>query len=447
MLKTIDKSELENLDEATRQQMMINGDGEYVIAQTDEKEWKKHQERVKASAAAQERANKGDQELQTRGLECPIDKRLFVDPVTTPCCQRTYCNECISTALIDSDLTCPSCSTENVTLEELVSDDEIQVKVDAYRSEKAAEKKQGDDTKSTDSSPKVKAATPTKSSASSPSGSQSPSAGSSNGNVASKKRSAEEISDSKSLAPTAPEMKRQRSGEGSKDIKALPATANNTTALPVASSMPNLPFNQIMPPDMTQMMQSMGGQNMNFPMPIPMPMTGMPGMPFMPNMNMSMMNPGLMGNFMPPNFNMNGMNGMDMMNGMNGMNGANGMNGMSGMNSMNFMNGMNGMNFPTNQQAHGNFHPPKNSNINGNNFGQQKMHPNHRQNNQLAGVPTGPRKATVPSGPSMANKFSNQQRHLGKEEDNAYMRQPVNPHRHQNRQKRVRPSDYRELGA
>jgi protein MPE1 len=456
MLKTIDKSELENLDEATRQQMMINGDGEYVIAQTDEKEWKKHQEMVKASAAAQERANKGDQELQTRGLECPIDKRLFVDPVKTPCCQRTYCNECISTALIDSDLTCPSCSTENVTLEELISDDEVQVKVDAYRSEKAAEKKQGDETKSTASSPEVKAATPTKSSASSPSGSQSPSAASTNGNVAPKKRSAEEMSDWKSLAPTAPEMKRQRSGEGPKDSKALPGTANNTTALPVASSMPNIPFSQIMPPDMTQMMQSLGNPNMNFPMPMPMPMTGMPampampampGMPFMPNMNMNMMNPGMMGNFMPPNFNLNGMNGMSGMSGMNGMNGMDNLNGMNGVNGMNAMNFMNGMNFPANQQANGKFQSPNNSNMNGNNFGPQKMYPNHRQNNQLAGVPTGPRKATMPSGPSMANKFSNQQRHLGKEEDNAYMRQPVNPHRHQNRQKRVRPSDYRELGA
>ena len=30
-------------------------------------------------------------------------------------------------------------------------------------------------------------------------------------------------------------------------------------------------------------------------------------------------------------------------------------------------------------------------------------------------------------------------------EDNAYFRQPVNPHRHQARQRRVRPSDYREV--
>jgi len=32
----------------------------------------------------------------------------------------------------------------------------------------------------------------------------------------------------------------------------------------------------------------------------------------------------------------------------------------------------------------------------------------------------------------------------GADED-AYFRKPVNPHRHQNKQRRVRPSDYREL--
>lgn len=417
MLKTIDKSELENLDEATRQQMMINGDGEYVIAQTDEKEWRKHQEKVKASAAAQERANRGDQELQTRGLECPIDKRLFVDPVKTPCCQTTYCNECISAALIDSDLTCPSCSTENVTLEELVPDTEAQQTIDAYQAEKVAEENQENEARSVASSPGVQDATQGNSSPPLRSKSQSPPAESVNGRAVSKKRRVDEMSDSRTMTAAAPDMKRQKSGESTTSNKPSPQKTNRTPALPDASSTPNLPFNQMMPPDMSQMMQNMGNQNMNFPMP-------MPGMSFMPNMNMNMnmMNPGMIAmpdGFMPPNFHMNGMNSMDF---------------------------MNGMSFAPNQPA-SNFHNPHNTNPNGNSLGHQKMYPNHGQSNNLPGVPTGPRNQSIPSAPSNVNKFSNQQRHSGKEEDNAYMRQPVNPHRHQNRQRRVRPSDYRELGA
>jgi protein MPE1 len=50
-----------------------------------------------------------------------------------------------------------------------------------------------------------------------------------------------------------------------------------------------------------------------------------------------------------------------------------------------------------------------------------------------------------------AGGFPNQQKTvfaepLPNEEDNAYFRKPVNPHRHQGRQqRRARPSDYREL--
>lgn len=351
MLKTIDKSELENMDEATRQQMMINADGEYVIAQTDEKEWRKHQEKVKASAAAQERANKGDEEMQSRGLECAIDKRLFVDPVKTPCCQRTYCNECISTALIDSDLTCPSCSTENVTLEELVPDLEMQAKVKTFKADKAAEKSNDAETKNAASSPKVTAMNTAKPEAPSHSGSRSPTAETTNSNVVSKKRGADDMSDSKTLISAAPEMKRQRSTESTASIQPSSKVPSSTSAATETASTPALPFHQIMPPDMSQMMQNFGGQNMNFPMPMPMPMP-MPGMPFMPNMNMNMMNPGMMampGQVMPPNFHMNGMSGMNGMNGINSMNGMSGMNGMNGMNSMGFMNGMNFL--PVNQMV------------------------------------------------------------------------------------------------
>jgi protein MPE1 len=54
------------------------------------------------------------------------------------------------------------------------------------------------------------------------------------------------------------------------------------------------------------------------------------------------------------------------------------------------------------------------------------------------------------NGAGVTPQFSNQQKTvfaepLPNEEDNAYFRKPVNPHRHQGRQRRIRPSDYREL--
>lgn len=63
--------------------------------------------------------------------------------------------------------------------------------------------------------------------------------------------------------------------------------------------------------------------------------------------------------------------------------------------------------------------------MNGNMGGHMNGHMNGGYNNHMAPF----------------KQFSNQPA----TEDDAYFRKPVNPHRHQNRQRRVRPSDYREL--
>jgi len=100
---------------------------------------------------------------------------------------------------------------------------------------------------------------------------------------------------------------------------------------------------------------------------------------------------------------------MNPMMGMNGFGGFPNMyNGAGGFNGMGNMNMMNGVNAGVGAQTNG----------------------------AGVGVPTG--------------VFPNQQKTvfsepLPNEEDNAYFRKPVNPHRHQGRQRRARPSDYREL--
>lgn len=434
MLTVVDDSEVDKLSEEQRQNLMLNADGKHVLARTDEKEWAKHVERVNASAAAQQKAGFGDKELESRGLQCPIDKRLFVDPMKTPCCGKTYCNECITNALIESDLVCPGCDTEDVIIETLVSDEEMKEKIKAYEAEKAEERKASSGSQaSSPRSPQVKTeaikSEALDAAAPSPPGSKSPASSIADSTTNSKKRSAPDAADDKLKAEAAPAMKRQKSNESAKtttvERTASPAASINTTTAPISTNIPAM--NQFMPPDMSSMMQ-----NMNFPMMPGMQMPlAMPGMPFMPMPGM--MNPGMMQmpNFMAPNFNA--------------------------------MNGMNGMNAFPNQQQFGAF-PTPNFNtpipIMSNQqpqFSNQSNNNNNQQMNGLngmTGVPSGPRAQTQaqnqgfqkfpPTGPS-AHKFSNQQRHVGKDEDNAYMRQPVNPHRHQNRQKRVRPSDYREL--
>ena len=422
MLKTIDQSELEKLDETQRQNMMVDADGQYVLAKTDEKEWNKHLEKVKASAAAQEKAGLHDKELESRGLECPIDKRLFVDPMKTPCCGKTYCNECITNALIESDLTCPGCETENIILEQLEADEDMKERIKTYETEKAVEKKQQIESQSSSPRSPTKKLFEVNDAGQSPPGSKSPVSTSTNGAIKSKKRSADEASGNKLKVDAAPAMKRQKSGEQPADKSKI----GDDKPTPATGGVPNdVPVNQFMPPDMSSMMQNLPNMatmsnmpNMNF---------AMPAMPFMPMAGM--INPGMMPNFMPPN-----------------------------LNNMAGMPGMNGMAFPS--QQFGNMFPANFSNPMANNnhtttpYNQPNQYPNQSNQqtngiNSMAGVPSGPKQQNqyqkYPTGPANPGKFSNQQRHTGKEEDNAYMRQPVNPHRHQNRQKRVRPSDYREL--
>ena len=363
---------------------MVNAEGEYVIAEPDKASWEQFQAKTKSSAAAQKAAALGDKELQDRGLECSIDKRIFIDPMKTPCCEKTYCNDCITNALIESDFQCPGCQTEGVLIDDLKPDDETSAKIKEYLAEKNAAAK-----KERSKSPSVKAQTPpaeekvkTKSpSPKSPEQVKSPAAAA---NVKSpnpetvpiqpqtKKRSADELLENPKI-PKGPKAMQQQEAQKQAMLTQQQAMMNG---MPGFS---NMPFN---------------------------PMMGMNGFGGMSNMNMNMMNGYGMGMGNP-------MMGMPMM-GMNGFGGA----PMNGMNNNMYGGGAGG------------YGGMGNMGMMGNNMG------GGQQTNGGGAGPTG--------------GFSNQQKTifaepLPNEEDNAYFRKPVNPHRHQGRQRRARPSDYREL--
>ena len=142
-LKTIDKPAAlvhDGTVDDTKQPtgVMVNSEGEWVVAEPDQAAWEKYQAQTKVSAAAQNAAAQGNKELQDRGIECKIDKRMFVDPTKTPCCQTTYCRECIQNVLLDNDLHCPHCSADNVPIDDLTPDDEMAGNVRNYEMERAA---------------------------------------------------------------------------------------------------------------------------------------------------------------------------------------------------------------------------------------------------------------------------------------------------------------------
>ena len=393
-LKTVEKPAALSADGTTDDTkppsgIMVNAEGEYVVAEPDKKSWEQFQAKTKSSAAAQKAAALGDKELQDRGLECSIDKRIFIDPMKTPCCEKTYCNDCITNALIESDFTCPGCQTDGVLIDDLKPDNETSAKIKEYLAEKnAAAKKERSKSPSvkaqtppaenlqiTPSIPKspeqVKSPVPVASKAKSPNPETVPA-----GQLQSKKRPADELLENPKI-PKGPKAMQQQ------EVQKQAMQKQQQSMMNGMAGFPNMAFNPMM------------GMNMN----------GFGGMP-----NMNMMNGYGMGMGSNPMMNMNPMMGMNgfgnsMNNGMGNMYGGGGAGGFGGMGNMGMMgNSMGG--------------------------GQQNI-----QNGAVSGA---------------AGGFSNQQKTvfaepLPNEEDNAYFRKPVNPHRHQGRQRRARPSDYREL--
>ena len=122
--------------------VMVNAEGDWVVAEPDQATWDKYQTQAKISAAAQNAASQGNKYLQDRGIECSIDKRLFVDPSKTPCCHTTYCHECVQNALLDNDLRCPHCFSENISIDDLSPDEEMAAKVRHFEAERATAQSQ-----------------------------------------------------------------------------------------------------------------------------------------------------------------------------------------------------------------------------------------------------------------------------------------------------------------
>ena len=369
--------------------IMVNADGDFVIAKPDKAAWELYQEKAKASAAAAAEAAAAEysKELQARGLECPIDKRMFLEPTKTPCCQKTYCNDCITNALIESDFICPNCATEGVLLDNLSLDEESVSKIKAYEAEKADSKKEKEKQQMIQDGQPVNKEADQGENSIAKTGTSSPDPTAETIPVQSKKRPAEDQAvptESENSNPVS--SKKQKADDDANPME--PQSAQNTDT---PTNYPSFPLNQQMPFGGFGFMQG----------------PGMPSMPFpdtgFVNDGMGLMAP--MGGF-PPN--------MDM--------------AWNPMNPMNFNNGIpNGFGPPN--MYNGTGEPP------------MPMFPM----NQMAGS----MQQGFQPGPGM-NNFVNQQRTsfstpFAREEDTPYFRQPVNPQRHQARHRRIRPSDYREL--
>ena len=463
MLRKIDEpvafSNDGTVDESKRPSgAMLDANGNWVRAEPDKASWDQFQTRAKVSVAAQQAKARESKDLQDRGLECSIDKQMFVDPTKTPCCETVFCKDCITNSLLENDLQCPKCG-KDVLLDDLVPDEDTQSRLQSFKTEKENgsklrgigsspvgqdELKKGTD-ESLDISPKVKHE------------GQSPVL---TANGIETKDTSQPLKDSqhndeplgstevpterkvKSASPPTTTLNKKRPADaelfGNRKAPNPPGADNSKDSSDKDSEKANQDlFTELLPTSSVQgqnvpsfanlgqqmaafnsfMGMGMGmGMGMSMPMPMP-PMMGMasgmmnpqtPNFPFavdmstwvnMPHMGLPTNN-GSYGAQFPPNMVQNyGFSQPSMQMPFNS-----GANGAGGMNRINGLNGL----------------PGRNSNVNG-------------------------------RAPTALQSFTNQQRtsfsngSLNNHEDSPYFRHPINPNRHQNRRNGNRPASYREI--
>ena len=370
--------------------IMVNAEGEWVIAEPDKAAWAQFQAKAKVAAVAQEAAARGSKELQDKGLECSIDKRLFVDPTKTPCCEATFCRDCITNALLENDLRCPQCSTENVPIDNLMPDEQIMTEIRSYEEEKAADQVRKESSKSPVKARRQKGVdSPPNSESVQKSLPQNPQTASGD----SRKRPAEsELANERKAPGPAGGVPKQNTVYSSKSDQQKPALASSVPANQ-QHSLSNGNFT------MPQAMSSMAFPNMNNFIGLPMSMA--PAM----NMNAAMQNPMLMANV------------PFVGNDWNNVWGAGFPQQTMNLAAGGYQNAL----MPSG--SYNQYNPTGNNFVNMNGIG---------MNGQGMG------------------SFANQQRTTfsapaTNEEDSAYFRKPVNPHRHQTRRNVQRPTDYREI--
>ena len=376
--------------------IMVNAEGEWVIAEPDKAAWAQFQAKAKVAAVAQEAAARGSKELQDRGLECSVDKRLFVDPTKTPCCQSTFCHDCITNALLENDLRCPECSTENVPIDDLLPDEQMMIRIRSYEEEKAPDQVRKESSKNAVNGGPQNAVDlpPISDPVKTPSPQKSQTVGTS------RKRPAQSALANERKAPgPAGGISKQNPVNSVKSEKHVqkPGVKSNVSANQ-QNSLSN--GNLTMP----QAMNSMTFPNLNAFMGVPMSLA--PAM----NMSAAMQNPMLMAN------------GPFVGNDWSNMWGSGFSQQPLNVAGGGFQNGM------TSNGGFNQYNPMGNNFMNMNCIGINGQGINGQGMGSFAN-----QQRTTFSAPTM------------NEEDSAYFRKPVNPHRHQGRRNVQRPTDYREI--
>ncbi|GAA5949046.1 hypothetical protein JCM21900_003185 [Sporobolomyces salmonicolor] len=99
--------------------VMVTAEGGFVVARPDNASWFAHRART-ANLSASDIQNLAPTDPD---LTCPICSKLLRDATLTPCCSTSFCDECVTNALLDNDMLCPECESRVKSVEKLKPDE------------------------------------------------------------------------------------------------------------------------------------------------------------------------------------------------------------------------------------------------------------------------------------------------------------------------------------
>ncbi|KAG8880933.1 hypothetical protein FRB97_000326 [Tulasnella sp. 331] len=108
--------------------VMVTPEGGFVVAEPDSAAWERQRAKPKGLTEAEVK----DRPPREPALACSICSKVLKDAVKTPCCQTSYCEECIHTHLLDGTFECPGCKARIPSLDKLKIDSEMRARVREY---------------------------------------------------------------------------------------------------------------------------------------------------------------------------------------------------------------------------------------------------------------------------------------------------------------------------
>ncbi|XP_028313230.1 E3 ubiquitin-protein ligase RBBP6-like [Gouania willdenowi] len=113
---------------------MLTVTGEYVIPAIDAEAYAKGKKEHPPFVPHEQSSSEVEIDPIPDNLLCPICTKLMIDAVLIPCCGNSYCDECIRTALLDSeDHVCFTCKQSDVSPDNLIANKFLRQVVNNYK--------------------------------------------------------------------------------------------------------------------------------------------------------------------------------------------------------------------------------------------------------------------------------------------------------------------------